>query len=306
VNSADPDVAPVHVAVFGSVNTDLVVDVPRLPRPGETVLGGDMRSSPGGKGANQAVAARRLGAQVDLIAAVGEDDAGRELGRQLRREDVGVEALIIAAGRSSGTALIVVEASGENTITVAPGANAALSAADAAAHAEVVTAADVLLLQLEVPVAASLAAAHLAGRAGRLVVLNAAPLAAQVAPDILRLVGACDVVVVNEAEASALAAASAEPPDRFVVTLGALGARWVDRGASGGCPSFVVDPVDAVGAGDTFTAALAVALAAGHDLPASVRRGCAAGALATLALGAQTAMPTTARVDELLQQAVHA
>lgn len=302
----DAVVAPVHIVVLGGINTDLVVDVPLLARPGETVLGGDVRSSPGGKGANQAVAARRLGAQVDLVAALGEDQAAVDLKRRLTDEDVGIASLVVVPGRPSGTALIVVEASGENTITVAPGANAALTAEGAAASAEVVTAGDVLLLQLEVPVAASLAAVQLPGRAGPLVVLNAAPLSHPVPSDVVQLLGACDVVVVNEEEAAVLAAVTAEPSDRLVVTLGARGARWVDRGIAGSSPSFPVDTVDTVGAGDAFVAALAVALAGGLDLPASVRRGCAAGALATLTAGAQTAMPTTAQVDELLRGSVRA
>jgi ribokinase len=290
----------VGVVVLGGLNTDLVVEVARLPRPGETVVGGDLQTLPGGKAANQAVAARRLGARVALVGAVGDDDLGGQVRAGLEAEGVDVRAVRTVPGRPSGVALIVVQAGGENTITVAPGSNGSLGPDDAAAAADALRTADALLLQLETPVAASLAAARAARAAGRLVVVNTAPLAAPVPDDVRALVAAADVVVANEEEAAAL---EGDVPDRLVVTLGARGARWSEGGATGTAPAFAVDAVDAVGAGDTFSAALTVALAGGATLEAAVRRGCAAGALATLRSGAQSAMPTSAAVDELLARA---
>ncbi len=245
------------VAVLGSLNTDLVVQVARLPRPGETAQGGDLRRLPGGKGANQAVAAGRLGAYVELIGAIGDDDLGAELVRGLVAEDVGVDAVTVIPSRSSGVALIVVDGGGENTVTVAPGANADVDRAHPTAAWGLIAAATVLVLQLQVPAEASLAAAELAHRARKLVVLNAAPLAHPVPPTILALAHECDVVVVNEEEAATLAQADAASPHRLVVTLGARGARWSDDGVTGSFPAYKVQAVDTVGAGDTFVAAVA-------------------------------------------------
>ncbi len=154
------------VAVLGSLNTDLIVQVARLPRPGETAQGGDLRRLPGGKGANQAVAAGRLGAYVELIGAIGDDDLGAELVRGLVAEDVGVDAVTVIPGRSRGVALVVVDGGGgENTVTISPGANADVDRAHATAARGLIAAATVLVMQLEVPAEASLAAAELAHRA---------------------------------------------------------------------------------------------------------------------------------------------
>lgn len=297
---------PVAVVVLGSLNTDMVVEVPRLPLPGVTVAGGDLRQVPGGKGANQAVAAHRLGAQVHLVGAVGDDALGAELLRGLATEGVDVSAVEVVAGRPSGVALIVVEAGGENTVTVAPGANAAVGEPAAAAAGAAVERSDVLVLQLEVPVGASLVAARTARQTGCRVVLNAAPLAAPVGDEVVDLVRASDVVIVNEQEAAALRTTPGGLGERFVVTLGARGAQWCEGAEAGTCAAFPVDAVDAVGAGDTFTAAVAVGLARGLGLPAAVRWGCAAGALATQAPGAQAAMPTAEAVDALVSEAARA
>lgn len=295
----------VRVCVLGSLNTDLVVDVPALPSPGQTVTGGSLLRAPGGKGANQAVAARRLGAEVGLVGAVGDDDLGRELLAGLSVEGVDVAHVALLPGLSSGVALIVVEAGGDNTITVAPGANAAVDGGHVTAATDAVVGADVLLLQLEVPTRASLAAAVLARSHGRLVVLNAGPVAAAPDADLERLLATCDAVVVNEDEAAVLhgrgvAVVAALSTTRFVTTLGANGARWSHGDGHGSCPSLPVDAVDAVGAGDTFAAALAVGLAEGLCLAEAVRRGCAAGALATTGRGAQASMPRRDDVDALL------
>lgn len=301
---------------MGSVNVDLTVRVPWLPLPGETVRGGDVVRTAGGKGANQAVAVARLGADSRLVALTGDDAAGTELRAALAGERVDVSGMDVAVGVPTGTALILVRPDGENTITVSPGANDRLveSALDPRWFAGV----DVLLAQLEVPTATCLAAARLSRQAGARVVLNAAP-PSPCGDDLLpSLLEATDVLVVNEAEALALVEA-ARPggdedwaavavalrglgPPAVVVTRGAAGAVGVDAdGAPFAAAPYPVEAVDTVGAGDAFCAELAVALGDGADLVTAVTRGCAAGALATRGPGAQAALPYRAEVDALHQ-----
>ncbi|MFL6076804.1 MAG: ribokinase [Mycobacteriales bacterium] len=301
---------------MGSVNVDLTVRVPWLPLPGETVRGGDVVRTAGGKGANQAVAVARLGADSRLVALTGDDAAGTELRAALAGERGDVSGMDVAVGVPTGTALILVRPDGENTITVSPGANDRLveSALDPRWFAGV----DVLLAQLEVPTATCLAAARLSRQAGARVVLNAAP-PSPCGDDLLpSLLEATDVLVVNEAEALALVEA-ARPggdedwaavavalrglgPPAVVVTRGAAGAVGVDAdGAPFAAAPYPVEAVDTVGAGDAFCAELAVALGDGADLVTAVTRGCAAGALATRGPGAQAALPYRAEVDALHQ-----
>ncbi|MFJ8039568.1 ribokinase [Kitasatospora sp. NPDC096147] len=304
-----------QVVVVGSVNMDLAVRVPHLPRPGETVPGGELEQGGGGKGANQAVAVRRLGARSALIARVGDDEFGHRLRAELAEAGVEV-AGVGTAGVATGTALIVIGPDGDNTITVSPGANAALDPAVLDDHSGRLVTADALLLQLEVPVATCLAAARLARAAGVLVVLNAAPLPATIGAELRELIAAADVLVVNEVEAAGLigppgdlpvlelpSALGRFGPSEVVVTLGSRGAVHTGPDGSGDVhvPAFAVAAVDAVGAGDAFCAALAVARADGTTpLGAAVRRACAAGALATTGRGARAALPTGAEVDALL------
>jgi len=288
------------VVVVGSINVDITVPVTRLPRPGQTVLGTDAAVHPGGKGANQAVTAARLGARTRMVGAVGDDAYGGQMTANLAEAGVDVSRVTTVPGRSTGTALIVVAADGENTVVVAPGANAALAVGPLE-----FAAGDVLLLQLEVPVPTSLAAAEAARVAGATVVLNAAPLSDADGPHLRRLLDLTDVLVVNQTEATALAPMGEDwqalartlPGRSNVITLGAGGAVAHDGAATWWQPAFPAQVVDTTGAGDAFCGALAQSLAAGLDLRTAVRRGCAAGALAAGRLGAQSALPTAAELD---------
>lgn len=282
-----------HVAVIGGLNMDLLVRVARLPAPGETVTGSEAVRGPGGKGGNQAVAASRLGARARMIGMVGDDPFGAELLANLVAQGVDVSG-VGTADRATGMALIVVQADGENTITLSPGANAVL---EPPAIGEV----DVLLMNLEVPLEAVTAAAQ---SANGLRILNAAPFPKA---DLSSLLQHVDVLVVNETEAAGLLGGPVEPtallalgPHTAVITLGAAGAIAATADGTFVAKGFSVDAIDAVGAGDAFCAALAVALGSAAPLDAALRRACAAGALATTRVGAQAALPTSAEVDQLL------
>lgn len=306
----------IEVAVVGSINTDLVVEVPRLPAVGETVLGSDLQVQPGGKGANQAIAAARLGAEVTLFAATGDDEFGSHVRTVLAGENLNVSQVATIPDTPTGTAMIVVDSAGRNMITVAPGANSRLTeeqlgnlrhAGDDA----------VVLLQLEIPLTTCRAAARIAHQAGARVVLNAAPLNDPQEAPLVELLADVDVLVVNEGEALQLAAGSApdDPdgwadvaanlrelgPDAVVVTLGGQGAVAATSEATHIQPAFVVDAVDTTGAGDAFCGALAVELASGESLTSAVRAASAAGALATTHMGAQSALPTQKDVGRLLR-----
>ena len=289
-----------RVVVVGSANLDLVVDVERHPAPGETVLGGDLRRAPGGKGANQAVAASRAGgAATWFVGAVGHDEAGDLLLASLRDAGVGTDT-VQRVDAPSGTALITVSADGENAIVVAAGANARVTVTGPAARR--LSEADVVLAQLEIPVEAVLAAAA-ARRRGALLVLNAAP--SRALPEALW--EATDVLVVNEHEAVDLTpgvhdarTAAARLLGRVptvVVTLGAAGALVARRGLPDvEVPSVRVEAVDATGAGDTFCGVLAAGLAAGDDTVVAVRRAVVGAALAVTRPGAQSGVPTAGEV----------
>jgi ribokinase len=306
---------PARVLVVGSLNTDLTVTVPALPRPGQTVTGGDLRRSPGGKGANQAAALARLGGRTELLGLVGDDAEGDRLRREAEAHGVTTTDLGSASGTPTGTALITVDARGENTVTVSPGANGALRPAHVRRAAAAFERADAVLLQLEIPLDTALAAVRAAAGAGALVVLNAAPVPPAGADDPLvrELLASTGVLVVNQGEAEALLGvpagddpvASAEElrtlgPTETVVTLGARGAAWAEPGGAGTLPAFAVRPVDTVGAGDAFCAALALARVEGLPLREAVRTGCAAGALAATRDGAQQALPGRDEVGALL------
>lgn len=308
------------VVVVGSANVDLLAEVARLPLPGETVLGRSLRVAPGGKGANQAVAAKRLGADTRLLCAVGEDVYAATVLDTLSAEGIDTRDVRQVRGVATGTAVIVVSEDAENTIVVTPGANAELGADDVRAL-EALVRGDVLVLQLEIPLATALAAAQLARRSGATVVLNCAPMP----PDTTALGGllaAVDVLVVNETEARALTPSPPADgvhgwqalatglreagPDTVVVTLGASGAVAATDTGVLYQPAFAVDPLDSTGAGDAFTGALAVGLGSGQPMPAVLRRACAVGALATTVVGAQAGFPTGAEVDRMLMAAEEA
>lgn len=284
-----------RVVVVGSANLDLVVSAPVLPRPGETVLGHDFRMVPGGKGANQAVAAARAGADCAFIGAVGDDPFAARLGAHLAESGVDIAGLRTVPG-PSGVALIAVDDAAENLIVVAAGANASLTGLTGADRAAV-TAADVVLCQLEIP----LRAVSEAMTAAPFAILNAAP-ARTLPPDLL---AAADLLVVNETEAATLGGAAADllaVVPRVVVTLGARGAEYADRdGTRLAVPAPRVGAVDTTAAGDAFCGALAVAWAEGRPVPAALRWACAAGAACATRPGAGTALPTRAEIDALTE-----
>jgi ribokinase len=296
---------PVEVVVVGSANIDLVVPVAVLPRPGQTVLGGDHLRAPGGKGANQAVAAARLGRRAALVGRVGADDFGRQLLHSLEGAGVDTTATTVTDGVPTGLALITVDRTGENTIAVSPGANARLLAADVQAAAPLLAAARVLLVQLEVAIDTVAAAVTAAEGA---VVLNPAP-AASLPAEVLERV---DVLVPNRSELAVLTGHQ-EPRTlddaarmtrslpagiSVVVTLGADGALVVDDGQVEHVPAIEVAAVDATGAGDAFCGALADGLARELDLLAATRWAVRVAGLATTRWGAQPSMPSRDEVEE--------
>ncbi len=296
------------VVVVGSINLDTTLEVARLPRAGETVMAGIARTGVGGKGANQAVAAARHGAEVAFVGLVGADATGGALRAALIDEGVDVDACRVVPDAPSGQALITVDAAGANTIVVAAGANGALKADDI----EVAPRASVLLTQLEVPLPAVWAALSRGRDLGATTVLNPAPVGAPLDRGLLQL---CDVIVPNEHEALALTGAATPDvaADRLgtssdgatvIVTLGERGAIVWRNGKSTVVPPFRVEAVDTVAAGDAFCGVLAASLAAGAPIEAAVRRASAAGALTTTVRGALRSLPTRALIDEFL--AAHA
>ena len=271
------------IAVVGSVNLDLVARCERLPRPGETLTDATFERVPGGKGANQALAAARLGASVSLVGAVGRDPFASEALALLDEGGVALDG-IRRADAPTGVALIVVAEDGENQIVVAPGANGAVEAPPGLGEA------DAVLCQLEIPVETVAASA----RGARYFCLNAAP-ARPLAPTLL---GSVDLLVVNRYELEAVGRVDG----LVALTLGAEGAVLLEGGeevARATPPP--VDPVDGTAAGDAFTACLLVSLLEGHDREHALRRACAAGAIAASRPGAQPSLPTAVEVDEILR-----
>jgi len=297
------------IVVVGSLNMDLVVRVPRHPVPGETLLGSDYETHAGGKGANQAVAAARMGGQVRMVGRVGVDEFGKKLRQGLQREGINVNATI-PMNVPTGVAFIAVGDRGQNTIIVSPGANAKLRPENLSVTE--FEGATVVVLQLEIPLETVRRAAELGRQAGAIVVLNAAP--AQKLPE--KLLALVDILVVNESEAAALSGIEPDSPEMaieiaqelrkscptVIVTLGAQGAVWASPDGQGHQPGFVVEVVDATGAGDAFIGALDVALGNGQSIAQAVRLGAAAGALATTKVGAQPSLPWLEDVDYLLAQ----
>lgn len=278
-----------RVCVVGSVNADLTFTVNALPRPGQTVLASSLQSSPGGKGGNQAVAAARAGASVRLVAALGDDAAAEQLRGHLSANDVGLEG-VVTIGGPSGTAVIVVDAAAENNIVVAPGANAQLSV-DAADIQSVIADSDVVLLQLEIPIATAIAAARVGRAAGATVIVNASPSGAR-PHDLLALSELADVIVVNEAEAREWH----WPVAHLVITRGRRGASYLGEDERFDVPARRVAPVDTTGAGDVFAGVLAAGWPDGHE--AALRRACVAGALSTLVRGAGDCAPYAEAIDD--------
>jgi ribokinase len=299
--------------VIGSANLDFTVALPRLPRPGETVTGGALLVNGGGKGANQALAARRLGGEVRMIGCTGSDRSGDEIRAELGAAGVDVNALMRAADTATGTALILVDAAGQNQIGVAPGANHRLTVDMVRPHEAAIAWAQVLLCQLETPTAVVHWALEAARRHGVLTILNPAP----VQPLGDELLGLVDYLTPNEIEAGMLAGVEVSDAEsarhaaerlrargarHVVVTRGARGALVCDGGGVAHVAAFPVDVVDTTAAGDAFNGALAVGLADGTSLDGAIALASAAAALTCTRRGAQDALPDRAAVDHFLRR----
>ena len=303
------------VTVVGSINMDLVTRVTNFPEPGETIIGGDLKTIPGGKGANQAVAAARLGAEVSMVGRVGDDVFASQLKENLAGAGVDLTYVFDSDSAASGVALILVDQHGQNIIVVASGANARVTAQDVEAAAAAITTADVLLLQLEIPLESVHRAAELAHENGVKVILNPAP--AQALPaELFTLI---DILVPNESETSILTGLPADSlkdleasagklrslgAGTVLLTLGQQGALLVEPAGFRRYPAFTVERVvDTTAAGDAFVGGLATAIAEGKWVSEAVPWGNAAGALAVTRSGAQPSLPNRREVEELIGQA---
>ena len=295
-----------RVLVVGSANVDFTLALSRLPTAGETVTNGTLLVNHGGKGANQAVAARRLGADVRLIGCVGDDASGSAVRAALAAEGVETSGVATSGAAATGTALILVDREGRNLIAVAPGANRALTVEHVRERIDDVAWADIVLASCEVPLDAVRCALELARRRGIATVLNPAPVP-DVGLDFLQLV---DYLTPNAGEAARLAGVDddaaaaailmARGARSVVVTLGERGVLACGDGPPYHVPAFGVDVVDTTAAGDAFNGALAVALTEGRERPAALRFASAAAALACTRRGAQASLPTRAEVERLV------
>ncbi|WP_037909098.1 ribokinase [Actinacidiphila yeochonensis] len=296
------------ITVVGSLNLDLVAPVPRHPVPGETVLGGDIAQHPGGKGANQAVAAARLGGQVAFVGRVGDDDAGHVMAEAVRGQGVDTTYVRTTADTPTGRAMIAVSPVGENSIIVSPGANSRLTAADCEAAADVLARSAVTVLQQEVPDEANHAAARLAGGT---VLYNPAPVTQESVPP-----PHVDLLVPNRTELAALtgtdvprtidevvtAARRLRGAGAVVVTLGGDGVLLLEGTAHLHLPAYRVEPKDTTAAGDCFCGALAVGLSEGRSLEEAARWASAAAALSTTRAGAQSSLATRDEVEAFIER----
>jgi len=299
------------ITVFGSCGLDLIANVPRLPAPGETVLGGVFGMSPGGKGANQAMAVKRSGRPVRFAGAVGNDDFAKRALELLKAEGVDLGATKVAEGEATQIASIFVDAKGENVIAVLPGANATLTPADADKALEGLPAGTIVMMQQEINQAATERALDVAKAKGLVSILNTAPFL----PDTPGMAHKASILVANETEFALLCDGKTEPLDQLmenwarthgqtvIVTLGAAGARAATPEGLINVAALKVTPVDTVGAGDTFCGYLAAGLDAGLDLEAAMTRAATAASLACLKPGAQPAVPTIAEVEAALATA---
>jgi ribokinase len=303
------------ILVIGSSNTDLVIRVPEIPRPGETLLGGQFQTFPGGKGANQAVAAARAGGEVVFIASVGDDAYGQEAVRGYKLDHINTGDIKICRGIPSGVAMITISDSGENAITVAPGANAMLLPGDLDEAEEAFEEADYMLVQLEIPVETVAKALELGKELGTRTILNPAP-AAPLSDEIL---SNTDILTPNRTEAESLTGQKVDSAEEagkaagvlhgrgvgtVIITLGAEGAFFSDRksGRSALVPGFTVEAVDTTAAGDVFNGYLAVVLAEGYALEDAIRSAHAAAALSVQKMGAQSSIPGREETDHYLEQ----
>jgi ribokinase len=301
------------IIVFGSINMDLVTRTPRLPIAGETLQGYEFFTAPGGKGANQAVAAARLGISTQIVGRLGDDDFGRQLLAGLQGADVQTDGILVDESASSGVAVIAVDDAGENNIIIVAGANGCVNQQDVERLTDLLPGAAALLLQFEVPLPAVLAAAQAARQAGVLVILDPAPAKENIPPELYPLI---DIITPNEIEASQLvgfpvegqeaaAKASAELRQRgvgtVIVKLGAQGVFCAAGAETFFVPAFSVRAVDTVAAGDAFNGGLAAALADGRSLRDAVVWGAAAGAISATKAGAQPSLPDRKTFDAFLK-----
>lgn len=287
-----------RVCVVGSVNADMTYRVDALPRPGQTVLASALVTSPGGKGGNQAVAAARAGAAVQLVAALGTDLAAEQLRTHLVANAVGLAGVTNVPG-PSGSAAIIVDSAAENCIVVAPGANTHLSLSSPAIRS-VIADSEVVLLQLEIPVATATTAARVGRDGGALVVVNASPAArADDVAALAALAQLADVVVVNETEAHDWLTDDRLRASQLVITRGERGASLIADDGQFDVAAPAVEPVDTTGAGDVFAGVLATHWLDGPKV--AMQRACAAGALATLVHGAGDCAPCAEAIDDILE-----
>ncbi len=307
------------VVVIGSINMDLVCRIGAIPKPGETILGGDLATIPGGKGANQAVAAAKLGADVHMIGRVGTDDFGTRLLTGLKQHRVNTRHVIVTEAKPSGCAMILVDQKGENSIIVAPGANALLTPADIDAAEPVLRKAACVVLQLEIPLKTVEYAIKLCKKLGVYTILDPAPAPAK---GLSKTLFNVDLLTPNQSEAETILGPLetgrmkrtkridakqiggeliARGAKSVVLKLGARGSMLVEKGDIHHALGFKVDVVDTTAAGDAFTAALAVARAEGLSIHDSLPFANATGALACTAFGAQPSLPTREEVEKRLK-----
>lgn len=302
-----------NLVVLGSINADHILNLESFPRPGETVTGSQYQVAFGGKGANQAVAAGRSGANIAFIACTGDDDTGERVRKQLASDNIDVEPVSAIAGESTGVALIFVNDEGENVIGIHAGANAALSTTLVAEQEQRIASADALLMQLESPLESVQAAAEIAHHNNTTVVLNPAP-ARALSDKLLALV---DIITPNETEAEKLTGVRVTNDDEaakaaqvlhdkgigtVIITLGSRGVWASQQGKGQRVPGFKVQAIDTIAAGDTFNGALMTALLEGEALPDALRFAHAAAAIAVTRKGAQPSVPWRKEIDDFLRQ----
>ncbi|MEQ0735468.1 ribokinase [Enterobacter asburiae] len=302
-----------NLVVLGSINADHILNLESFPTPGETVTGNQYQVAFGGKGANQAVAAGRSGANIAFIACTGDDDTGERVRKQLARDNIDIAPVSVVAGESTGVALIFVNAEGENVIGIHAGANAALTTERVEAQRAIIAGAEALLMQLESPVESVLAAAKIAHENHTTVVLNPAP-ARVLSDELLALV---DIITPNETEAEKLTGIRVENDDdaaraaralhdkgigTVIITLGSRGVWASVNGEGRRVPGFKVKAIDTIAAGDTFNGALVTALLEGKRMNDAIRFAHAAAAIAVTRKGAQPSVPWRKEIDEFLSQ----
>ena len=302
-----------NLVVLGSINADHILNLETFPTPGETVTGNQYQVAFGGKGANQAVAAGRSGANIAFIACTGDDDTGERVRKQLASDNIDIAPVSVVAGESTGVALIFVNAEGENVIGIHAGANAALTTERVEAQRGIIAGAEALLMQLESPVESVLAAAKIAHENHTSVVLNPAP-ARVLSDELLALV---DIITPNETEAEKLTGIRVENDDdaaraalalhekgigTVIITLGSRGVWASGNGEGRRVPGFKVKAIDTIAAGDTFNGALVTALLEGKAMDDAIRFAHAAAAIAVTRKGAQPSVPWRKEIDEFLSQ----